>query len=220
MRQVEVRGQTTRTCLGCRCRLPQSNLLRIALSPRGLPVSDLRKRLPGRGAYVCYASSCMKSALAPERLRRALRSPVGEIDPAAWQKTVVSQLEESVRNLLCIACKARKAVAGRLEIRRSMENDSLWFVVMASDCGFSRRREAEEAFRSRGVPFLALFTAAELGGIVGGGPLDMAGITDRGFAQQLTTVSERLISLSSAAAEGRVRPVSPSPTQNGSPEGR
>lgn len=64
-----------RTCVACRSRAPQSDLLRL-VSAGGALVADPDRRLPGRGCYL--HQSCLPSAT-PRVLSRGLRS---SLDPA------------------------------------------------------------------------------------------------------------------------------------------
>ncbi len=63
-----------RTCVGCRRRRPQDELLRLARTPWGIRC-EAGRRLPGRGAYVCPDPNCidMTSRRDAGALRRALR---------------------------------------------------------------------------------------------------------------------------------------------------
>jgi len=61
-----------RTCIGCRKRGPKATLLRIVVSD-GVPVVDERKRLPGRGAYLCRRERCFLRADKRGALPRAFR---------------------------------------------------------------------------------------------------------------------------------------------------
>jgi uncharacterized protein len=64
----------TRTCVGCRSRSQQAELLRLAATPDGVRF-DPRRREAGRGAYLCPDPRCIDAAArrgaAP--LKRALR---------------------------------------------------------------------------------------------------------------------------------------------------
>jgi predicted RNA-binding protein YlxR (DUF448 family) len=64
-------GEPVRTCVGCRAKRPQSELIRIVLSPEG--IVEVRSRGPGRGAYLCPKESCMNHSVRSGALRRALR---------------------------------------------------------------------------------------------------------------------------------------------------
>ena len=58
-----------RTCVGCRGRLEQAELVRIHHTPDGLAVG----RGPGRGAYVCPDRACFDAAVKQRGIARALR---------------------------------------------------------------------------------------------------------------------------------------------------
>jgi predicted RNA-binding protein YlxR (DUF448 family) len=61
-----------RTCVGCRQRANQSNLIRIAVKNNQL-VIDLNKTVPGRGASMHPSLKCMNQALERRAFQRALR---------------------------------------------------------------------------------------------------------------------------------------------------
>ncbi|MTV23921.1 YlxR family protein [Nitriliruptoraceae bacterium ZYF776] len=67
-------GGPVRTCVGCRRRRPQGELARFARTPDGVRY-DRRRRMPGRGAYVCPDPTCIEAAAkrGAGALRRALR---------------------------------------------------------------------------------------------------------------------------------------------------
>jgi uncharacterized protein len=69
-----------RTCVGCRCKRPKADLLRVVRGPDGVVRVDPKGRAPGRGAYVCLDPACVRVALSSGRLGRALRceGPLGE----------------------------------------------------------------------------------------------------------------------------------------------
>lgn len=63
-----------RTCIGCGLKRPQTELVRLAAGERaGTIVLDRRRRLPGRGAYLCPRTQCLAEALRRRRVDRALR---------------------------------------------------------------------------------------------------------------------------------------------------
>ena len=87
-------GAPERTCVGCRERRPQGDLIRFALRDGRLTLAGLAA--PGRGAYLCPAQSCLDAALGRRAFARAFRGPV-TIDKATVHEFTV-------------ACEQRKAV--------------------------------------------------------------------------------------------------------------
>ncbi|MDA8074555.1 MAG: YlxR family protein [Actinomycetota bacterium] len=94
-----------RTCVGCRRRAPQSELLRLVRTPGGsLAVG---RALPGRGAWICVGSpTCLERAGRRGALERALRSQLapgavdalvrrigGADDVGGWKNTPAAQRE-------------------------------------------------------------------------------------------------------------------------------
>ncbi|MFZ0173042.1 MAG: YlxR family protein [Acidimicrobiales bacterium] len=63
--------EPVRTCIGCRRRAPQSELVRIVHADGGLLVS---RTAPGRGAWLCARTpGCAELALERNAFSRALR---------------------------------------------------------------------------------------------------------------------------------------------------
>jgi uncharacterized protein len=91
-----------RTCVGCRTRAPQSDLVRVVARPRQDAHSDEQsdewvawldpdRRLPGRGAYLHPTLNCLDLAERRRALPRALRL-TGSIDVAGLR----AQMQQSL----------------------------------------------------------------------------------------------------------------------------
>jgi len=76
--------EPVRTCVGCRTRAPQSQLLRV-VQVDGVLVPDERAVLPGRGAWVHETAPCMDAALRRHAFVRALRVS-GSLDTQTIEK--------------------------------------------------------------------------------------------------------------------------------------
>jgi len=61
-----------RTCLGCRKKANQEELIRIVVSKNQV-VPDFAQTFPGRGAYLHQQSECIKNAIDRRLFTRALR---------------------------------------------------------------------------------------------------------------------------------------------------
>ncbi|XXF76392.1 YlxR family protein [Myxococcaceae bacterium GXIMD 01537] len=77
-----------RSCIGCGARKAQSELTRVGIGPEGSVVVDRKRRLPGRGAYLCGAG-CLTAAVKRKAFGRAFRGKAGLVDPSqlgqAWE---------------------------------------------------------------------------------------------------------------------------------------
>jgi uncharacterized protein len=91
----EAPRQPTRTCVGCRTARPQQDLLRLAATPDGIRF-DHRRRLPGRGAYLCPDPGCIDAATrrGASTLRRALRG-APEAETVAALEAIRTHLQDT-----------------------------------------------------------------------------------------------------------------------------
>jgi len=71
-----------RQCLGCREMKPKREMLRVVRQPSkddgqlGEITLDLRGKVSGRGAYVCFSEACFKRAVKSRALSRALDAQI------------------------------------------------------------------------------------------------------------------------------------------------
>ncbi len=65
-----------RQCVGCREMKPKKDLVRVVKSPEGVISMDLRGKAPGRGAYVCRSSECLRRAVKSGALARSFDTAV------------------------------------------------------------------------------------------------------------------------------------------------
>lgn len=70
--QVPVTRGPVRTCVGCRKRAMATELLRVVVVDGEL-VPDVRRRFPGRGAWLHVDPGCLRSAGRRRAFPRALR---------------------------------------------------------------------------------------------------------------------------------------------------
>lgn len=71
-----------RMCTGCREKRPKKELIRIVRSPEYDVDIDPTGKKPGRGAYICVDSECLKKARKSKALDRALEVT---ISPEIWE---------------------------------------------------------------------------------------------------------------------------------------
>ncbi|CAO0820112.1 YlxR family protein [Desulfarculales bacterium] len=69
-----------RTCRACGAKKPQAQLLCLALID-GRVEPDPRRRLPGRGAYICRSQDCARRLVAKRARQRIFGATLGE---QAW----------------------------------------------------------------------------------------------------------------------------------------
>lgn len=87
-------GDPLRSCIGCRQRRAQRELLRFGVDARGRLGLDIQGRGSGRGAYVCAGRACLALASKRGAFSRALRHGVA-FDP----DRLVGRIVEDLQNL-------------------------------------------------------------------------------------------------------------------------
>lgn len=97
MVEADVAGPAAslRMCVGCRGRAERSQLLRVVASDHGdgpVIVLDVRRRLPGRGAWLHARIECLDQAIRRKAFGRALRvgAPLDPRDLAAQISALAS----------------------------------------------------------------------------------------------------------------------------------
>lgn len=67
-----------RQCVGCREMKEKRELIRVVKSPEGDISLDFKGKKPGRGAYVCPDTECLKRARRSRALERAFSAAIPE----------------------------------------------------------------------------------------------------------------------------------------------
>jgi len=80
-----------RMCVGCHEMKPKKELQRVVRSPEGEVSIDPVGKKPGRGAYVCRNTECLKKARKSRAMERKFEAPISE--------AVYDRLEEEFKNL-------------------------------------------------------------------------------------------------------------------------
>ena len=65
-----------RTCIGCQCKKPKKELIRIIRTPEGKIEIDKTGKKSGRGAYLCGNAECLDTALRKNYLNRSLKQDI------------------------------------------------------------------------------------------------------------------------------------------------
>ncbi|HVC39771.1 MAG TPA: YlxR family protein [Candidatus Dormibacteraeota bacterium] len=88
-------ARPVRTCIGCRARRPQGELLRLRGDGARVVVEAAPGRGPGRGAYLCANMNCWKVAMRRRALGRSLRLGEAPIDYAAVAAALAGMISGS-----------------------------------------------------------------------------------------------------------------------------
>lgn len=78
-----------RQCLGCREMKAKRELIRAVKSPSGEISLDFKGKAPGRGAYICPNTECLKKAVKAKALEKAFSAQI----PDEVYKALSEQME-------------------------------------------------------------------------------------------------------------------------------
>ncbi len=125
-----------RRCIASNASHPVSDLVRFAVGPDGIVVPDILGRLPGRGMWVRCERAAVDTAVRKRLFSRAAKKPV-EV-PVDLVEVVEAQLAKRVIELISVARKAGRAIAGFAKVRRWLQDGRSGLIFHASD-GSSRQ---------------------------------------------------------------------------------
>ncbi len=186
-----------RRCLVTRARHPAPRMLRFVASPDGTIVPDVAGNLPGRGLWLIAARDIVERARAKERFAKAAGMPV-VVNPDLADR-VERLLARRCLELVGLARRAGKAVAGNHKVRGMLTGGNAGLLLLASDGapdGVARMRAA-----GTGVPVVEVLTSAELGRMFGRDKTVFAAIAKSAFAARIADEAYRLAGFRGVATE-------------------
>lgn len=75
---MNMKQEPERTCIGCREKKSQKELVRIVRSPEGILFVDKEGRSNGRGAYICKSEECFEKAIKTKAFLKSLKAEPDE----------------------------------------------------------------------------------------------------------------------------------------------
>jgi predicted RNA-binding protein YlxR (DUF448 family) len=122
-------------------------MLRFALAPDGSVAPDIRRKLPGRGAWTSLSAEAVRRAAAKGAFARAFRA---KAEPRAdLAEAVDALLERDALQSLSMANKAGLAVAGAFKVDAAIKDGVAAALIAASDGAADGVAKREQALRSR-----------------------------------------------------------------------
>src|SRR2546423_10135785 len=123
------RQSLERLCVATRLVRPVGELIRFVASPDGVLTPDLKRKLPGRGAWVTASRAAFLEAVRKKAFARALKRPVDV--PADLADTIAALLERRALDMLALANKAGLVVAGYAKVMERIEAGRAVAVIQA-----------------------------------------------------------------------------------------
>lgn len=80
-----------RTCIACRQKFDKREIIRIVRTPEQTILVDITGKQNGRGAYVCYQSTCWQKLLQTPILAQALKTTIDQTQKEAVIQALTQQ---------------------------------------------------------------------------------------------------------------------------------
>jgi predicted RNA-binding protein YlxR (DUF448 family) len=157
---------TARRCVATREVKPIDALIRFVVGPDQAVVPDLKRKLPGRGAWVTARRDVLATAVKRGAFARAFRADVKAAPDLPAQ--VEQLMERAVLDALGVARKARQVVVGHAQVEAAAEHGAAVAVLHGSDAGPEGVRQILAAIRRGSAPetpnvvVIPAFTSAQL----------------------------------------------------------
>ena len=139
-----------RSCVLTRTRDGRERLVRLALSPDGEVLPDVRAKAPGRGAWIGVTRTELEQAIAKKRLRGALaRAFKGATLAIAddLPARIAAALERNALDRLGLEAKSGWLLTGSDKIEQAARSGQLHALYHAADAGTDGNRKLDQAWR-------------------------------------------------------------------------
>ncbi|HEX8239846.1 MAG TPA: DUF448 domain-containing protein [Allosphingosinicella sp.] len=142
----------------------RDNLIRLALSPDGEVLPDVRAKAPGRGAWIGVDRRTLEAALAKGRLRGALArafkgAPLSI--PEDLGERIETALRQAALDRLGLEARAGMLLTGTERIVDSARKGEVHLLLHAADAGEDGNRKLDQAWRVGGGRAQGLVIPAE-----------------------------------------------------------
>ena len=139
-----------RTCVLTRAKGDRARLVRLALSPSGDVLPDVRARAPGRGAWIAVDRPALDTAVAKGKLKGALQRAFKEGDvavPDDLGQRVETALADDALNRLGLEARASTLVTGSERVAETARSGKISLLLHAADAAEDGNRRLDQAWR-------------------------------------------------------------------------
>lgn len=143
-------AEPVRRCILIGERAPRRALVRLALSPDGAVLPDVRAKAPGRGAWIGVTRAELHTAIAKGKLKGALARAfkTGPIAiPGDLPAQIEAALQRAVLDRLGLEARSGTLLTGNEKIESAARSGKLHLLLHASDGGGGGNRKLDQAWR-------------------------------------------------------------------------
>ena len=196
-------NEPQRSCIACRATTSKRDLLRFVLSPESELVPDLLAKLPGRGAYTCMNSACVKRALQKRLFNRAFKREVSSPEAELFVGKVIARMEERIGSYIALANKAGRVVSGSDMVMDLVRKRKTGFLFIASDISPEIGAKILELAKRHDVSHESIFDKERLGVLVGKGLRSVVAVENGGFVETIRHEATRYRNFLEGGMEAR-----------------
>jgi len=153
-----------RTCILTRAAGAREDLIRLALSPDGEILPDVRAKAPGRGAWIGVDRPTLDDAQAKGRLKAALARAFKTSDlriPADLGERIEAALRQALLDRLGLEARSGTLLTGTEKIEAAARKGEVRLLLHAADAGDDGNRKLDQAWRVGGGDPQGLVIPAE-----------------------------------------------------------
>jgi uncharacterized protein len=139
-----------RKCVLSGERASRPALVRLALSPDGQVLPDVRAKAPGRGAWIGVSRPVLETALAKGKLKGALARAFKTADftiAGDLPQRIEDALSRAALDRLGLEARASTVVTGSERIEDTARKGALHLLLHAADAGTDGNRKLDQAWR-------------------------------------------------------------------------
>lgn len=161
-------GQPQRRCISCRGNGKKHALLRFAIM-QNMIVFDLRKKLPGRGYYVCAQMHCIEKAFKQsfKRVTKCEPAVLAEDAQTFVREIVLPGLKKRYTECLLAGFQSHQLLLGADSVEEAAKSDALACYILATDASPSTAQKYRINAERKELPCIGLETRAFYGQLFG-----------------------------------------------------
>ena len=180
-------GDPERKCIATGEVQPKHGLIRFVVGPDAQIVPDVLGKLPGRGLWVSADKAALAEAIKKGAFAKAARQKVTV--PEELIQDIEAQLARRVIDLISLARKGGKAVAGYEKVKGWLLKDEAEVLVQSSD---GSERGKSKLSTPYGGSFIGWLSANELGLAFGRETVIHAALSSGGLTRRIVEEAQRL----------------------------
>ncbi len=165
---ADVEKGPQRTCLACRQIKDKNQLIRYVVAPDGTITVDYLMRLPGRGAYTCFATRCIHDAVKKNSFQRSFKGRCLPVDSVQLIGQVAQAVERKITSLIGMARKSRQFISGSNAVAEALKKkSSLALIIIATDISANIERKIVTLARRNHIDTIRFYDKQTMGQLLG-----------------------------------------------------